>query len=386
MEPQLSQDAGALRLAERLLQLLDEGSFVSTYKYAVILGLMDLCLELTRPEGPPTTITTAQLARKVIELYWPHCRPYLDNTKDHGVLRQNAGRGAGGAGGSKLGQAQIVRRIERYRLSVDPNLTATIPPAPQSERAKHAYQKLLQHVEWKLVEMPLWRLQFINGEEDRFLYEYNFPQNLQNQRLLEPYWEGKSSNFSNTLKLRPGVAAALVSLNTLLRPLVLQQWTAKVAQMNGLPEADLQRFLFGPRERASLDAVRPALYDLQGGTCFYCGQRFKGEQHVDHFIPWSRYPNDGIHNLVVADQRCNLDKRDYLAAAEHVERWRDRSKRFETDLARIAVATSWEIAPERTFGAARAIYGKQPDDARLWQQGRTLVLMERPRILTALAA
>lgn len=61
----------AIALAERILQLLDQGSFVSTYKYAVLLGLLDLCLERTSPDGtPPAELTTRELAEKVIELYW----------------------------------------------------------------------------------------------------------------------------------------------------------------------------------------------------------------------------------------------------------------------------------------------------------------------------
>jgi 5-methylcytosine-specific restriction endonuclease McrA len=42
--------------------------------------------------------------------------------------------------------------------------------------------------------------------------------------------------------------------------------------------------------------------------------------HVDHFIPWSRYPNDAIENLVVAHERCNGRKSDFLAASDHVAR------------------------------------------------------------------
>ena len=42
-------DAGeppdAIRFAERVLELLDDGRYTATYKYAVLLGLMDLCLE-----------------------------------------------------------------------------------------------------------------------------------------------------------------------------------------------------------------------------------------------------------------------------------------------------------------------------------------------------
>src|SRR6201999_3726307 len=70
-------DRTALRLAERLIQLLDRGGFNATYKYAVLIALTDLCMELTGATGlPPEMITTWQLAEKVIELYWPQCAPY----------------------------------------------------------------------------------------------------------------------------------------------------------------------------------------------------------------------------------------------------------------------------------------------------------------------
>jgi len=70
-------DRTAIRLAERLIQLLGRGGFTATYKYAVLVALMDLCMELTSVTGlPPDMITTRQLAEKVIEIYWPHCAPY----------------------------------------------------------------------------------------------------------------------------------------------------------------------------------------------------------------------------------------------------------------------------------------------------------------------
>ncbi len=43
--------------------------------------------------------------------------------------------------------------------------------------------------------------------------------------------------------------------------------------------------------------------------------------HVDHFIPWSRYPVDLAHNFVLAHQTCNNNKSDRLAGTEHLERW-----------------------------------------------------------------
>jgi HNH endonuclease len=116
-------------------------------------------------------------------------------------------------------------------------------------------------------------------------------------------------------------------------------------------------------------------------------ERLSRAHHVDHFIPWSRHPDDGIHNLVVADERCNLKKRDYFAAAEHLERWRERSVRHAADLSGIAQEKNWGAGGDRTLGVARAIYLGLPDHVRLWHGGDEFVVIERerPRIQAALA-
>ncbi len=103
-----ANDLDAIGLAEYVLTLLDQGSFTATYKYAVLLALMDLCLEQTSKSGhPPTMVTTAQLAVKVIEIYWPHTAPF--KKQQNGVLLQNSG--------ARQSQAEIVRMIEKFRTS-----------------------------------------------------------------------------------------------------------------------------------------------------------------------------------------------------------------------------------------------------------------------------
>ena len=62
----------AIAFAERVVALLDEGAFTATYKYAVLLGLLDVVMERTSATGePPSVVTTRQLTEKVTELYWP---------------------------------------------------------------------------------------------------------------------------------------------------------------------------------------------------------------------------------------------------------------------------------------------------------------------------
>jgi len=67
------------------------------------------------------------------------------------------------------------------------------------------------------------------------------------------------------------------------------------------PTSNLGEFLFGA-ERRGLARLRAGLGELQKGQCFYCGSRMSGPGEVDHFIPWARYPDNGIENLVAAQQ------------------------------------------------------------------------------------
>lgn len=139
-------------------------------------------------------------------------------------------------------------------------------------------------------------------------------------------------------------------------------------------------------ERIALTKLRDALRDLQGGACFYCSAEAPPDAQVDHFVPWSRSPDTGIENLVLADTRCNNDKRDFFAASDHVARWRERAAGQARDLAGIAADLAWDSHPERTLSVARAIYLRLPDDAKLWARRGEFATIDRPLLLKALAS
>ena len=71
---------------------------------------------------------------------------------------------------------------------------------------------------------------------------------------------------------------------------------------------------------------------MQDGTCFYCGGLLKTSAEVDHFIPWSRYPQDTAHNFVLAHRGCNNDKRDLLAGSRHLEHWVHRNATYGEEI------------------------------------------------------
>ncbi len=72
-----SPEHSTIAFAEKVLAMLDQGRFTATYKFAVLLSMMDLCMEKTdRAGATPDLITTRELAEKVVELYWPHAAPF----------------------------------------------------------------------------------------------------------------------------------------------------------------------------------------------------------------------------------------------------------------------------------------------------------------------
>jgi hypothetical protein len=339
-----------IAFGERLLALLDQGSFVATYKYAVLLGLMDLCLERTNRHGvAPDSVTTRQLAHKVIELYWPQTGEFRGRT-----LKQNGGR-----------QARIVSDILGFRASLnDPSVTLD----RAAREAPVRFERLVRDVEWTLILMPLPRLQVVGSHTERLIYDIAWDTGIERNRKLVREHQRTGGGFDNQIRFYPSVGEHLVMLNGLLRPLIHRAWCSMVAKLNELDESRLERFLFGV-DRMPLAAVRPGLVELQRGRCFYCPDRLSREADVDHFIPWARYPDNGIDNLVIAHKTCNGAKKDFLAAATHVSKWRGRNDAESRQLADIARSAAWESHPDETLGVARGLYLRLPAEARLWVSG-----------------
>jgi 5-methylcytosine-specific restriction endonuclease McrA len=369
-----ADERGAIGFAERVLELLDEGRYTSTYKYAVLLALMDVCLEHTQSSGaPPQMVTTRQLADKIVELYWPHSLPFA-SLAPMAVLKQNT-----------AGQAEIISAIMRFRARHAPD--PTVPRWECRLRAAAAYEGLVRRVEWKLIEMPLPRLQMMGQSYRPFIYEIYWDLRVE-QREVTGYQIRDASTFDNRVMLRPGVGEYFLQLNGLLRPLIHRHWAAMVAHVNRLEESQLELFLFGAN-RTQTAKIRAALWDIQGRRCFYCDTRIAEpiDGDVDHFVPWSRYPDDSLDNFVIADKRCNGFKSSSLAAAGHLTRW---TRRFadgsseHAQLSDLAHRATWDRQPNRSLNVARAIYLRLPNDARLWLRGKEFVSPDSFTIGTAL--
>ncbi len=272
---------------DHIQRLFEEGEFVATYKYALLHAITELAIEFGTDSGDTLDLFHSQIADKFLEVYWRQVVPYRANDEG-GVLIQNKGR-----------QAAVIVLLQDIR-----GRHGTLPMARASQEWRVAVRETVR----LLKEMPLWRLQILRRQESRFLY---------------------IPGAGPFIRLLPGVMFNLRRFHGLLQQLIRAAWTnhirsnPKNAALLG-DRDDLEEVLFGT-DRASLALVKPILKDLQGDTCFYCQRRLGEMGEVDHFIAWSRYPRDLGHNFVLAHRRCNGDKRDLLAATEHLERWRNRN-------------------------------------------------------------
>ncbi|HEX6921762.1 MAG TPA: HNH endonuclease signature motif containing protein [Actinomycetes bacterium] len=359
-----------LGFAQLLMDVIDEGRRTATYKLAVLLALVDTAtLAVDRTGRPPERVSTRDLARRVVHLYWPQVRPYPLTSESDIELRQSTQ--------PRAVTVDAVRDLREAAAAVGAG-TASLAEM----RLPELFQKTLDTVELNLVRMPLGKLQRPQGFSESGASDY--PRFLYDDT---PFHEGvrmrdlKASRLH--VELQPGVADWLVSLSGLVRPLVELHWTRAVARLNHreLHEDGLREFLFGS-SRTALARLVPGLQDMQQGCCFYCNGRLRpGEIEVDHFVPWSRVPNDALTNLVLADRRCNNSKRNHLADLTLLERWWSRSA---GPLHEISSRTDWPVQTLESIQMARAVYVHAPDGTHLWSQPGVFTLLERSRLTTVL--
>ena len=359
---------------ERLLALLARGSFTTTYKYALLLALIDLNLEGAGRGAPVTSLTTRQLAERVVTLYWPHTRPF----QGRDLAQSRAGQG----------ESSVLRSSRALRAAVAPHDTM---PQRAAKADPAGYARLIDEVEWVFVREPIPRLQVIGGAQELFLYRVEWTIQQSSGAPIDPDLPlltrraFRSGEIPNLIRLLPGVHERLVGLAAVLRPLIHRQWTDLVAQMNRLPERTLEDHLFG-RAREDLEPVRRPLWDLQRGRCFYCGGAVPlTSAQVDHVLPWSRFAEDAIQNLVVADGPCNLSKRDFMAGWEPLEPWLHRD---DAHLVALAEAVDWPQGQARVRSTCAVAYRHMSPGTPLWRgRGalRGLHEDEQRQILAALS-
>ena len=202
-------DRGQLDFLQHVQRIFDEGEFVATYKFALLIALVELAIERGDDTGAPLELDLHSIAEKFIEQYWPHAAPYGAAEGAPAVLVQNHGR-----------QAAIVARIAEVRGRFGSLARA------KSDRSWRGFAGGIAQI---VKEMPLWKLQTLRRRNVPFLYE-------------------KSSGPRITLL--PGVAFNLRRFGALIQLLARSAWVQHIrANPRNAPTVggatDLELFLFG---------------------------------------------------------------------------------------------------------------------------------------------
>ena len=269
--------------------LLEHGEFVSTYKFALLQALADLSLEKDPCPDGTTRIPLEEIAAKFASSYWPHAAPFhfADGTND--LLQQNTGRQ----------NITVLRLLSEVRL--------IFPTLGLLRQSGQPWSSLVRSVARQVREMPLFKLQTIGRKQISSLYANQ----LDNDAIV----------------LRKGIQDCFRRFYGIVLRLSRREWLDMVSTLNpksiGAP-LNLAEFMFGS-ERNQWPGLRPLLREIQGGNCFYCGNSMGNLEELDHFIPWSMYPNDLAHNFVLACPSCNAVKRNNLAPVEARDRWIERN-------------------------------------------------------------
>jgi len=348
------QNDSAEVLAERLLRVIDEGKRIATYKLALLIALIDCCAAGADSNGrAPSQLHTRDIARQVLKLYLPQARLYLGTTQDPLQLRQI----------SQNNSVALSAVLKLHLLAESKGLRSVTVIAA---RLPTEYEQCLDVIEQAFARYPIRLLQTVGKENRPFLYDFDWTESVSLKALHSP--------GGGVMQFKSGAADHLLRLAPLLRPLIELHWTKMVARLNQIATEDqrLHDHLFGAERTAFPKELRAGLMDLQQGSCFYCNSRLGASTQVDHFVPWSRWPNNAMENLVLADS-CNSHKSDYLPAMKHVDNWSQRFVHRSVDLAQLAADSNWESSPTRSLSLARTCYAHLPNGTPLWLLARDFV-------------
>lgn len=327
-----------LQFLSKLQRVFAEGDFTATYKFALLIALADLAVEMGADNGDELMVTTRQIGLRFIGLYWKHSLPYGTGRQgsEAGILVQNNGA-----------QAAVVSAISQFRMQTHTHtlLSALLHPG---------FNGLLGAVSATVSAQPLTYLQNFGGGTDEFMYERAGP--------------GK-------IRLKPGIGFCLRRFYPLVQQLARSHWIGHIKGNRRnvciLGEADdLEEFLFAS-SRQSLEIMSNGLRKLDGQQCFYCGHSLTTAD-VDHYIPFAQYPRDLAHNFVLAHSACNRSKSDTLAALPHLERWLERIQRHSEALAEIGADAGFVIDAQTTHRVGSWAYANAvASGAQAWLAANT---------------
>ena len=229
-----------VRFLRDVQALLEDGQFVATYKYALLIALADLTVESGVADDGPLEVPVRSIAEKFIEYYWQQSAPFMGGDAAR-VLQQNTGR-----------QAAVISDLTRLRAEGVGSLS-------QLRSNSRVWRQTVSKVARIVRVMPLFKLQYVGGTLRPFLY----PHLLQNDAIT----------------LGSGVAYCLRQFHTLITGLVGQRLIRRLCDRCKIPfhEAHADGILdFDLAEKVARVAGERVggVFACLDGACPHCGGGF----------------------------------------------------------------------------------------------------------------
>jgi len=182
-------------LIERLLRVIDEGRRTATYKLALLLALIDAVAESPGAEEIPTRL----IAERVVDLYFPQTRTFVDGAGVAHAPRQIS-----------MKSSPVLAAVTRLRTEADAQHCRSAAQAALAMPKE--FQATVDAVEETFVRYPIPLMQVVGSGVVPFLYEVDWAEGASVKALRS---EGRDQ-----LRLLPGVGGRLVVLGPMLRPLI----------------------------------------------------------------------------------------------------------------------------------------------------------------------
>jgi hypothetical protein len=108
LTPPIPSAEDQLRFLTNVQRVFAEGDFTATYKFALLIALADLAVELGADDGQGLMLSTRQIGERFTQMYWRQALPYGKGLPDSSpsVLVQNNGV-----------QAAVISAIATFRAT-----------------------------------------------------------------------------------------------------------------------------------------------------------------------------------------------------------------------------------------------------------------------------
>jgi hypothetical protein len=160
-------NADALSFARNVMTLLDQGTFTSTYKYALLIALIELCQEGANEDGDGEIMETRSIAGRMVQLYWGHQSLYKQVDPPR-RLTQTSQQGK---------EITMLNAIQEATATRDLRLRRLRSSFPSE------YERLIRIAHGVLRREPLPKLQTLARGKGHFVFIYDWPDGGDRSRI-----------------------------------------------------------------------------------------------------------------------------------------------------------------------------------------------------------